>query len=153
MSLTKIFIDSKNNIEVFAKDFADSYRDISKNNDQADYLYNNLIILLPAISQVRITQKAKELSLENKNNFYDARIISDIRMVFDDENMAKREQYAVVIHHLRLTHFSGYDKYDDFYVTMDLADLKKLQETINRAVEKESSIIQKNHDLEFINLN
>lgn len=152
LSLTKIFIESKDTIDVFSKVFADSYLDVTNDKELAKSLNENLNIILPAINTIKVTQKARELQVENKNNFSEARIISDIRMVFDDDDMDKKHQYAVIVHHLKFIYFSSENKNKEFYISLDISDLKELQDIVNRAIKKEASIKSKNHDLEFIDL-
>lgn len=155
-SLTYIYIDSKNSIDKFTTDFADSYKaSVDKSTDkEAAILKANLNTLLPSYGHIKLTQKASSLITENPHNFSEARIISDIRIVYnDDDDMSRKEQYALVVHHLKIKYSKG-EEYEpkEFFVSMDLRDLKNLQVQIKRAIEKDELIRGKNHDLEFIDL-
>lgn len=75
--------------------------------------------------------------------FYSARIMTDVRSVF---NASANAVDATVIVHTLVIHFGQDGDHKDIYVAMDTRDLDKLQKAIDRARDKEKtllSIIQK----------
>jgi hypothetical protein len=154
-SMVNIYVDSKNSIDKFSEDFIDSYKFILgiKDVTQLELLKSNITKLIPSFKSVRHTLKAKDLLVENANNFTEARIISDIRIVYDDESeIQKKEQIAVVIHNLRITYSDGGNEDKFFHISLDLSDLGDLKESINRALEKDNLIRTKHHELSFVNV-
>lgn len=111
-SLVNIFRESQGldtKVETFVEDFVLSYQRVAKNttSDDIHTLQNHLLQLIPSLGvSVRHTIKARDLLTENLNNFSDARVISDIRIVYDeDKELQNINQYALVVHHLKIEFF------------------------------------------------
>lgn len=151
-SLVNIFDSTKKSIDDFAADFAESFRESFSeiSNIEEGKLKQNLIQLLNSFSSIKLTVKARNLIIENLNNFTESRIISDIRIVFNDDNRNEKQQCALIVHQLNIKYFSGSSKNNLFSISLDSADLKKLKKTIDRAIEKDISIKENNHELKFI---
>ena len=152
VSVVDIFESSGRNIPVFTDRFSESYlsSNPSATNEDSIALKRNLSILLEAFDSIRITSKAQNIILENKNNFKEARVVTDIRLVFD-ENLEDNKKFAVIIHNLKID-FARISKSDEFFVAMDLSDLKKMKVVIDRAIEKDRIIRESKFDLNFIDL-
>lgn len=69
--------------------------------------------------------------------FYNARILSDVRPIFDDNCTSVIG--ATVIHNLRMR-YHGADGYQDFFVALDADDLEQLKQVIIRAEKKSSQL-------------
>lgn len=156
-STLNIYNDSNDTVEKFAEDFINSYKMFFRINEESpklDDLKNKLSKILPSFKSIKQTLKAKELIVQNPNNFAEAKIISDVRIVYDDDSeMNKKEQIAVLIHNLRITYSDGAGRPDKFfYVSLDLSDLGKLKEIVNRALEKDNLIRTNTHDLSFVDV-
>ena len=96
--------------------------------------------------------KAQDLIRENPNNFYESRIVSDIRIVYDDDSeLQKKEQFALIVHHLRIKYFSKAKPRDEIFISLDIADLHNLRKVIDRAIEKDELMRTNNHELTFVN--
>ena len=98
-----------------------------------------------------ILMKQKYLCPATKNNFLESRVISDIRIVYENE-LSEKEQCALVIHNLKIRFFSKNNSFDEFFVALNLSDLEKLKETIERAIQKDKLIRDNNHELTFISI-
>jgi len=151
-SMANIYLDSKNNLEQFILDFSESFECFFQDTSSAelDKLKSCLTKLLPNFNSIILTTKTRELFTENPKNMLETRIVSDIRIVFDDEINAKA-QSAIIIHNLKIDYFNDFDK-KSFFVSLDLSDLKKLQKVIERAIEKDNSIRSNNLQLNFVDL-
>jgi len=152
-SMVNIFYESNNSIEQFTDDFVESYSAKFDEMDAArdQNFRRNLALLIPSFSFIKHSIKAKSLLIANFKNFSSAHIISDIRMVFDDENeLSKSEQYAVIVHHLKITDFNEFNSGNETHFALDLSDLIKLKDVVNRAIEKDNLIRSQNYKLSFI---
>lgn len=150
-SLVDIFIESKEDAELFSTDFSQSYREeFRAPNEEVDKLKTYLLKILPNFRSVKLTTKAKYLLNETPNRILESRIISDIRIVFDDKTETK-SQHAIVVHNLRLRYQTD-SSMESFFISMDLDELTKLKETVERAIKKDEDIRNINHELEFITL-
>lgn len=85
---------------------------------------------------IRLKAKSIRLLSSHENNFSECEIISDVRPVFSADGKINIEA-AVFFHTLRI----GYsNERENFYVTMDAADLRKLRTALDRAIQKEESL-------------
>jgi hypothetical protein len=129
------------NSDKFVVELAQAYSEQSKTDNKkevAEKLRENLNILLEADGNLRLTQKAKYLQGEYEKVYLEARIISDVRLVYENaiENVAK---HALVVHQLRV-HFSENGEHKNLYFALDNNDLKKLKDIILRAELKDTQI-------------
>jgi hypothetical protein len=91
------------------------------------------IASLLASKTLRLSSRADDIQHEQTNLFTGARILSDIRTVFDAETV--EPQAALVIHQMKITYFHN-GEYQDIYIAMDNADLRSLRAVIERAERK-----------------
>lgn len=154
-SIANIYTESKDTVEKFSEDFSSSFKEEfpDANANSAEKLGAVLRKILPAYRTIRLTSKAKDLLMDNVNNFSEGRIISDIRIVFDDEKKADKKQCAVLVHQLNIRHFTIDGKRQMFQVSLDSSDLKKLKRTIEWALEKDEIIRKTSHEFEFVDYN
>ena len=158
-SLVNIFLESNDSVTKFSDEFSISYKETIEdkneiNEVELENFRNNLIQILPSLStSIKYTIKAKELMTSNQNNYREAKIISDIRLVYDDQSdLKKKEQYSLVVHHLKVRYFNSINLRNEFYVSLNLTDLKELQKVLQRAIEKDELLRSNHHDLTFIDL-
>jgi len=83
--------------------------------------------------------KALHLLSENSTIYQSSRIISDIRLVFNDE-LDSVNRCGVIIHNLKLELFRNGNINEDIFISMDLNDLKSLRDHLTRAIEKDGLI-------------
>jgi hypothetical protein len=154
-SMVDIFFDSKDTGEIFSENFTRSYAAVAGGipEKELDSFKRNITSLVASFgSNMRATLKAQDLIRENPNNFFESRIISDIRIVYDDDTaLEKKEQFALVVHHLRIKYFSKATPRGEIFISLDIKDLHDLQKVINRAIEKDSLMRANNHELIFVN--
>lgn len=154
ISLTDIYFESKDAPEKFSEDFTESFSEQGKisNKEELDGFKRNITSLTSLLgTRMRAMLKTKEVIRENPNNFYEARIVSDIRVVYDDDNnLDKQEQLAVVVHNLRIRYTSNATPRGEIFVALDLADLHQLQGVIRRAIEKDKLLRSNTHNLTFV---
>ncbi|MCC7337871.1 MAG: hypothetical protein IT422_22515 [Pirellulaceae bacterium] len=86
---------------------------------------------------IRLVTKVMELSYDYANLFRKARIVTDLRPLFDEPGV--KVEGGVVTHTLRLSYQSD-DGGHDLSVALDLQDVKKLREQCDRAITKATSI-------------
>ncbi|KAA1260421.1 hypothetical protein LF1_29610 [Rubripirellula obstinata] len=86
---------------------------------------------------IRLLTKAMELSYDYANLLRKARIITDLRPLFDDEG--EKVEGGVVTHTLRVA-YSSDDGGHEVSLALDLQDVKKLREQCDRAIVKANSI-------------
>jgi len=150
VSIVDIFEASNKDIEAFTDKFAKSYL-YSKNGateEESLILKEKLSVLLRNFKSLIITVKSQNLLTDNQRNFRDCRVITDIRMVFEDD-MKSVDKYAIVLHNLKIE-YSENKNLDDFFVALDLPDLKKLKIAVDRAIEKDEIIKKTHHKFKFV---
>jgi len=154
-SMVNIFKDAETPKEEFIKDFTDSMEtEIGVKNKELENVRNNLLNLLSNSQKISKTIKAKNLIVENANNFMEGRIVSDIRISYDEDLGAeKKEQFGVIVHNLRLTYCDTHgDNERTFYISLDLKDLNSLKKIVDRALKKDELMRSNQHEINFINL-
>lgn len=130
-------------IEEFASELTNSYSDIKElklNVHDKKHLENRVLLVLKNIGSLKLTFKALSLLRENNQNLTESHIITDIRLVFQ-EQIENRERHAVIIHKLKLE-FRKDNENKEFFLALDNNDLVKLKRQIERALEKEELIKQ-----------
>lgn len=86
---------------------------------------------------VRLVTKAMELSYDYANLLRKARIITDLRPLFDDEG--EKVEGGVVTHTLRIA-YSSDDGGHEVSLALDIKDVEKLHEQCERAIKKANTI-------------
>lgn len=107
----------------------------------ADIQRKSLMALVKRVldqPSVVTTAKAWALLVENEHNFAEARVITDIRPVFTDGT--DNPHSALIVHMLRITHGDKQGSLSDFVLALDDVDVLKLQDALNRAQAKSSSL-------------
>ena len=93
----------------------------------------NLVVNGP----VRVLHKSLDLAADFGSVFLDARILTDVRPVFDDD-VGDRLQSAIIVHSLRIDSRQGNSNTVDYFA-MDERDLLWLRQVIDRALSKEAA--------------
>ncbi len=89
------------------------------------------------ISAVSKSAKVQRLRLEYPNTFSDARILTDMRPIFDKPE--KRPVGCAIAHILKLSYHEGGD-HKEFYIALDTDDLETLKKVLQRAETKAASL-------------
>jgi hypothetical protein len=94
---------------------------------------------LLSLKPVERASKIEQLKADHSAIFYDAKIVTDMRPVFDDPH--ERPIGAIVVHTLKvITHESGQHK--ELYFALDNDDVATLKKIADRALDKSSSLKQ-----------
>jgi hypothetical protein len=141
-SLFALKTDESIKVEALVKDLSSAFKE--DNPELGETEINNLAINLHEVlsieSKVNHTLKAFNLLAENDKIFLEARVLSDIRIVFND-NLSK-EVHAhgtVVLHQLRINYSENRDS-KSIFLALDINDLNSLKEQIERAIQKHKII-------------
>jgi hypothetical protein len=97
-----------------------------------------LKILFANSENLKLTLKTYSLCYENDRIYKDSRIVTDIRLVFNDD-LKNSDRNAVVIHQLKIETLQN-DERNYVFFALDADDLLKFREQIDRAIEKEKLI-------------
>jgi hypothetical protein len=102
---------------------------------QADALRTRLKRLL-SLRSVTITSKAFALFYEHRAPFSSARLLSDVRPVFFDEEGQPQLVGSILVHTLKIDCIGQ----ETYFVALRPQHLRRLQESIERAIQKEERI-------------
>jgi hypothetical protein len=120
------------------------------NKDNPTELIPRLELIIKSSAKISLSIKALQVRSEYKNVIQDSKIITDIRVIFED-NLYADKKNAIIVHNLKLEYLDDQEP-RDLYFAMDKQDLLKLRETIDRALVKEESI-RNSKELSYINVN
>jgi hypothetical protein len=138
--------------EKVSENLANSFKELhAPNISEKDFtsLRNNLEQIIKATSNLELSLKAYSLlGSENKNIYQRSKVVSDIRLIFNKE-FDKKNRKAVLVHNLHITYKSN-SKNKNFFVALDLEDLKSIQLQIERAIKKDTIIKNEYKDFEII---
>ena len=124
-------------VDGLTKSFALSSQNVYT-EDNLKSLSDNLTKVLEACRQLTITFKAFSLLSANESIFRENQIITDIRLLFN-EQLEDNNRHGLVVHQLKLNVEENGEQ-NDYYFSLTLTDLQKLQDQITRALEKERLI-------------
>jgi hypothetical protein len=99
------------------------------------------------------TAVATDLQTQNAHNYQSARIVTDLRPVFQD-NVDDRPSGAVIVETLQLQTWTRDGESEAIFVAMDETDLEQLQATVERALHKTETLKKflKEKDLAYFEL-
>lgn len=113
-------------------------------------LEQNLITIFKNADSLTKTMKSLNLLTENAHLFRQSSIMTDIRLLFNDE-LETAPGCGVILHQLKIE-YSENNELKSFFVSMDLDDIKIMTDVLRRAIKKEE-IIQTNHsNIHFITI-
>ena len=84
-----------------------------------------------------VAAKVASLLYDHKNNYRDARVLTDFRPLFDDAKQPTHLQGGVIFHTLRLDMMSPSGEDSCLYVALDTTDLLSLRSALDRAINKD----------------
>ena len=88
-----------------------------------------------AISSIQVVAKAYDVLTEHGCTFSSARVLTDVRPVFG-EDVEQAPGSAVIVHMLNIDHGAE----ENFVVALDITDIQKLIEILERAKKKAESL-------------
>lgn len=151
-SILNLHINQEIETEEFVDELIRAYEEVKENLNSTKKLKTNLTKFLTSETNAKQVLKASSIIQENEKVYRESRIISDIRLVFDEE-LEQTHKTAVVIHRLKIE-FTESSDYKENYFALDSADLLKLKNVVDRAIEKDKVITKGNYkDINFIDVN
>lgn len=108
------------------------------NEDKVKKLELTLQEAVDASNSLVATFKAFQLLSENESVVRDAHIVTDIRLLFKEE-MENQQRHGLVKHQLKLQVEEDGEQ-TDYYFSITITDLQKMQDQITRALQKEGLI-------------
>jgi hypothetical protein len=105
-------------------------------NDKAT-LETRLAKIFKLRASLSLTTKALDVLTSHDRVFYSARIITDLRPVFNKSGEVI--EAAVIVHNLHI-HYGQDDDHRDFYVALDTSDIQSVRDVLDRADKKARSL-------------
>lgn len=128
-------------LAVLAKNLAESYKELSRsgiNTKETNRLKSNLLQILSNLNNLKFTNLIRTYKIENSNNFAEAKLLTDIRLIPDNQNLVS-DRYGVVIHKLYLEYQCGHD-FKELHLHIGIDDLNTLKDKIESAIETEKKL-------------
>jgi hypothetical protein len=107
------------------------------NEADRDILADRLTKLFMLKASLGLTSKAVGLLTDSAHLFYTARVLTDVRPIFNEEGDAV--EATVILHNLVL-HYGENGDHKDFVVTLDTNDIEALREVLDRADRKAEAL-------------
>jgi hypothetical protein len=122
------------------RETGESVRAIKKDNRTVDWdsLQEHLRRILEMHESLGVSAKAAELASEHTNVFLKARVLTDVRAVFQPDPQV-HPRAALILHNLRVSYIHDGDE-KNIYLAMDKADIMTLENELKRALAKEASL-------------
>ena len=131
-SMTHVRLRADRTIDQFVQDIVTSLEtEASKFNTQK--FFDRVSGLLRARGLV-VSARANDLQHDFDRVFISAKVVSDLRTVFDQAG--KQIQGSIVVHNLNIT-YAQEGELKNFFVAMDRTDISKLRTVLDRADAKE----------------
>jgi hypothetical protein len=102
----------------------------SLNQNDVKRIHDRLTRIFGGGKGFNITMKALDVLTDQDRTFYHAKILTDIRPVFNPSGDAV--DASIIVHNLRI-HFGENSEHKDFYVALDTSDIQSLREVLDRA--------------------
>ena len=115
---------------------ASGREDLKLSGEEESRLKSRISMLID-ISSVKVSAKASRVSTDYPRTFCEAKILSDIRPVFDKPE--EKPIGSMVCHTLRIDYHEG-GEHKEFFIALDMDDLRELKKTIDRAETKTASL-------------
>lgn len=94
---------------------------------------------LLSVDSLKIAVRAGVLAIQNERPLQEARILTDIRPIFEPDQPEDPPMGAVIIHTLKVSYWAE-NETKDFFFTLDTEDVEKLAEQLERARSKADSL-------------
>lgn len=120
-------------VAVAASALGAASKDFEFTEQDADVLEARLAKIFQSDHILELNTKAIAVITDHDNLFLSAKILTDARPVFNDDGSGL--EAIAVVHMLRI-HFQHNSLHEDFFAAMDVADIRKLKQVIERAERK-----------------
>ncbi len=130
-NMNRVRLRADRTIEQFVREIAPAVETKAKSAtpfDRAKFVER--VSALLSAEALLISARASDLQHHYDRVFVSARVVSDVRTVFDQEG--NEIQGSMIVHNLNVT-YSQEGEFKDFFVAMDNADIVKLRKIFDRA--------------------
>ncbi len=124
-------------LESFVTELLAAAEPIQAGGQSAETLQQTLTDLL-GVRPLSMISKARGLHVDHENTFCSARILTDLRAVFDVD--VKQEPVGFVMAHILKLGYHHAGKHTTIHIAMDRVDVDKLISALQRAQEKASTL-------------
>ena len=154
-SLGGLLLEKKadESVEQLAEDLANAYgRECEETIESGiiDHLSKNLLLLFERSDNLKKTFKAYHLLFENARNYRKGSIVTDMRMIFDDD-FEKQHQAGLIIHQMKLEYVEN-NSLKEFFISLDRDDVIALRKELKRSLDKEECIKRDFDKIQFIEI-
>lgn len=141
MSYSELIDDDNSDYKDIAYNLAESYFELAKiegKNGEKNNLNKNLYEILSNYQNIKLFINSRKSSAFNENNLTKSDFFTDIRLVFNKE-ISDKNRYGIILHKLYVE-YQRNNEIKEFHLTLDLDDLKKLKEQIEKSILKDNLI-------------
>ena len=135
-SMTHVRLRADRTVEQFLQDITPSLESQFKSPQDREKVVTRVSALL-GIKALLVSARAYDLQHDFDRVFVSAKIVSDVRTVFDQNG--KEIQGSIIIHNLNIT-YAQEGEFKDFYLAMDSADIAKLRAVLDRSDAKTGAL-------------
>lgn len=125
--------------EEVSKNLTESFIEINKGSLPTKTrigLEKNLLSILFNVYNLRKNINSRRSSTDNESILQSSKLITDIRVIFQDDDLTSKDKDAIIMHKLHIEYQNNFDD-KEIYLTLDLKDLNKLKSQIEKAIEKD----------------
>lgn len=150
-SFGELLLNADGKLTSLAKDLGVAYaQGISeKSIEEKERLEQNLLILFKHAANLKQTFKAFQVLLDNKSVYRQSKVLTDIRMIFNDD-LEQDPKEGLIIHQLKIEQVINNAPKETF-ISLTNNDLLDLEKQLKRAKEKERQLKKIYSELNFIN--
>lgn len=140
-------------IEELVDKLATAYKEKKTEETEEDsirLLKDNLSIIFENADSLKKTFKAFYLFRDNMNVFNESKVMTDIRLLFNDD-LQEKPRCGIILHQLKIDYWVNNNP-KSIFISMDKEDVMDLREALQRALDKEDIIKENHKEIQFITL-
>lgn len=142
LSFSSLLDEEDVDIQDLANNLTESYIEQAEVKIQPkvkNKLSSNLYKIFLNYGSLKLIRESRELSIDNENNLQNFKLITDIRIVFNEDINDKKNRVGIILHKILFDYEKNMD-YKELHLTLSLDDLKKLKLEIDKAILKDQVI-------------
>lgn len=101
--------------------------------------FEDVLARLLDVDELNVRARARALVFENEHTLQEARVLTDVRSVFDPERSEGKPKGAVILHTLKIGYLADNVR-KEFFVALDTEDVDELIQQLTRANSKADSL-------------
>lgn len=150
-SFGELLLNANGKLTSLAKDLGIAYAQgfNEKSIEEKGRLEQNLLVLFEHAANLKQTFKAFQVLLDNKSVYRQSKVLTDIRMIFNDD-LEQDPKDGLIIHQLKIEQVINNAPKETF-ISLTHNDLLDLEKQLKRAKEKEKQLKKIYSELNFIN--